>query len=325
MRHPIVAFAVLSGLLTAPQPGSAEVSRWRMGGPNGLDWGDWARVNTMMDVEASPGSIQPFELHPEENLLRRLGPWARWRKPRNPLWRAGEPRIWRHLGTRAGTVAWEPRLLLDGDPFTGFAAKSYRAVYVSLEYYTLDLGAPAPVERFRTIPKEGVDELSGEPYRPGFAQRNFAVSGGTERELSTVDNETDYTQLPVLLAYVENNVHFEAEVRFPLQYLRVVRYRAFHDLGEAVFADMRRQEPPKQARYGLGELELYGRGFVPKATWESRVIDFGEMSNVGQVHFGLSHWRREADDYVPDGGAKVDTRIQLKSGLDDTPHRLLHL
>ena len=319
MRHPIVAFAVLGGFLSAPQPVAPEISRWRMGGANGHDWGDWARVNTMIDVETSPGSIQPFELHPEENLLLRLGPWARWRNPRNPLWRAGEPRIWRWLGTRAGTVDWEPRLLLDGDPFTGFAAKSYRAVYVSLEYYTLDLGAPAPVERFRTIPKEGVDELSGEPYRPGFAQRNFAVSGGDESDLSSVDNEIAYAPLPALLAYVENNVHFEAEVRFPLQYLRLIRYRAFHDLGEDVFADMARQEPPKQARYGLGELELYGRGFVPKATWESRVIDLGEMSNVGQVHFGLSRWRREEDDYVPDREARVDARIELKSGLDDTP------
>ena len=317
MKHAIIPLTLFWGLLSAHSV-AAEVSRWRFGGDDGHDWGDWTRVNTMMDVETAPGAIQPFELHPEENLLLRLGPWARWREPRDPSWRPGMPRIWRRTAPEQNSIDWDPRVLLDGDPYTGFAVKDYWASFMFWEYYTLDLGASAPVERFRFLPKEGVDELSGEPFRPGFAQRNYEQTGGLDSHLPSVNKEVgDYVPLPIPLAHVENNFEFEAEVRFPLQYLRLRRHRPLNDDLSTSCATPGGC-PPSQPKYGTSELELYGRGFVPEATWESDVIDLGEVENLGPVLFGISRWRREENGYVEAPEARVRARVEVKSGLDST-------
>ena len=324
-KRAIVTLAVLMG---APFPTTAEVNRWQLGGEGGHDWGDWAHINTFVDAEASPGSIQPFELHPEENILPKLGPWARWRRPRDPLWRPGMPRIWRFHQDIATAFDWDPRLLLDGDPLTGMAARNYGTQRVCWEYYTLDLGTAVPLERYVFYPKEGVDELTNEPYRPGFALRNFEVSAGHEAELSAVVNENAYAPLSVLIAQVENNFEFEAEVRFPLQYFRLFRHRPHSDGGRfapdcASWPNVSRIKPPhlprQQPRYGLGELELYGRGFVPEATWESRVVDLEEVSNVGPVHFGVSGWGKEGDEFAKAATAPIVALVEIKTGLDDTP------
>ena len=323
-KRAIIALAVLMGV---PLP-TAAANRWQLGGKQGHDWGDWTLVNTMVDIEASPGSIQPFELHPEENILPMLGPWARWRHPRDPLWRPGMPRIWRFHQDIATAFDWDPRLLLDGDAYTGMAARNYGTQRVCWEYYTLDLGTAVPLERYVFYPKEGVDELTGEPYRPGFALRNFEVSAGHETELSTVVNQNAYAPLSVLIAQVENNFEFEAEVRFPLQYFRLFRHRPHSDGGRfapdcASWPNVSRIKPPhlprQQPRYGLGELELYGRGFVPQATWESRVVDLEDVSNVGPVHFGVSGWGKEGDEYAEAATAPIGALVEIKTGLDDTP------
>ena len=311
---------IVLGLLSAPYQVSAEVSRWRFGGEGGRDWGDWARINTFVDVESSPGSIQPWELDPEENFLPRIGPWARWRNPRDPLWRPGMPRIWRGYLDNAQALEWEPRLVLDGDPHTGMAVRNYRPLYLSWEYYTIDLGTEVPLERFYFTPRWGADELTGEPYRPSFAQQHFETSAGHADELAAATTEFDYAPLSTLIDHVENNFEFEVEIKFPLQYYRLFRHKAINDTG-VMFrrVDWGSSSIPHQERYGLGELQLFGRGFVPEVTWESQVVDLGELSNLGQVHFAISRWRREEDRYVEAPQAPVGARVELKTGLDDSP------
>lgn len=117
MQNAIILLAVLRGLLS-PQVASAEVTRWRFGGEGGLNRGDWAGVNIMMDVDASPGSIQPFELDPDENLLTRPGPWALARAQGTPVatrhaphlaadrTRAPDPRLGPPPGPGRGSVNW---------------------------------------------------------------------------------------------------------------------------------------------------------------------------------------------------------------------------
>ena len=326
MRATIAALATVCGLLSTSRTASADVNRLQFGGASGQSWDDLARVNAVMDVEIVPGSIQPFELHPEENILRRLGPWARYRNPRDPLWRPGNPRIWRFHFDNANALDWDPLLLLDADPATGMAATNYQTLFLAWEYYTLDFGADLPLERFVFIPKEGSDVLSGEPYNPGFAQRNFETSAGFEEELGAAVKANTYNPLSVWLAQVFNNFNFRVEIRFPLQNFRLLRHRAYHDegrfdndSGSPAHYRVWPALPYFQPKYGLGELELYGRGFVPKATWESVVVDLGEMSNVGQVQFGLSRWRKEGDEYVEAPDSPAGPRVEVKTGLDDTP------
>ena len=320
MRNQIIMLAIFGGLLSTSESATGQVKRLRFGGEGGLEWGEVARINTFMDVDTTPGSIQPWELDPNENILPKLDNWARWPTPRDPLWRPGQPRIWRWHRDVASALDWDPRLLVDGDPATGMAARRYHPHYLAVEYYTIDLGTEVPLERFSFTPKAGTDELTGEPFSPGYALRNFEISAGKEADLTAIAAETDFIPLSLstLLTRVEGNFEFRYEIEFPLQNFRLFRHRAMNDqLTSTAVHDQR--ATPYQEKYGLGELELYGRGFVPKVRWESQVVDLGEVSNIGDVLFGLSRWRKEGEEYVHVPDLPVGASVEVKTGLDETP------
>ena len=301
--------ATLFGLLVTVEPTIAEVNRLVLGGDGNESWSAWTDVNVMVDTVAFPGSIQPFELDPDENFLTRLGPWGRWLEPRDPSWRPGNPRIWHGNIPRHLTLDWDPRILVDNDRTTGKILKLYWIN--ATEYFTLDLGVPVPAERFHFYPPDGFDELSGEPFRPAYAMRNYSFSVGNEVAPVNREAGTGFRSLEIPIAQVENNFDYDIEIDFPLQYLRLFRFRPMStDLNAS---------RPQIARYGLGEMELYGRGFVPEATWESIPVDLGQMVNVGRVHFSLSRWRRDGDRLVRAPDAAATAKVELKSGLDETP------
>ena len=319
--------------LLGTQEASAEVSQFQFGGGGGQAWADWTETSIVADVEAAPGSVQPLELDPDVNILSVIGPWERWKKPRAVWWRPGLPRLWRGRTDGAVDMAidWNPLVLMDEDPTTGFAVgggtfMAYKHIH---EFYTLDFGAQLPVERWRFYADpNGVDAQTGEPFSPRYALLNFEITGGRdEADLAKLLAEpvslgfTSYDPLDILLARVENNFEFFTEVRFPLQYLRLIRHRPLaEDLdcgtrplgGERTCFDW-------VSTYGIAEFELYGRGLVPKASWESLAIDMGEIVNVGPVQFGISQWRLQGEDLVEAPDAPVRARIELKTGLDDTP------
>ena len=325
-------------LLESTDQGAAQLGRWQVGGDQGQAWSDWTGLSIMMDSEAFPGSIQPWEIKPDENILTRLGPWERWQEPREFWWRPGLPRIWRgNVVFHKIGADWNPLLLLDGDASTGNAFQLYTNPMWK-EFYTIDLGTEVPVERFRFYPPDGIDELTGEPFRPGFAQRNWELSASNDaaalmREASANDftfsgltstNRDRYRPLDILLARVENNFAWDAQAEFELRDLRVIRWRPKSDDPSRL-----NQEPSCCCivlpdcglieKYGISELELYGRGIVKNVTWESKVVDLGQLVNVGQVHFGFSRWRRDGDDYIEAPDALVGARVDVKTGLDDSP------
>ena len=329
-------FAILIAmcqLLALAGQSNAEVNRWSLGGERNESWYDWTTVNVMVDTVAAPGSMQPFELDPEENFLTRLGPWGRWLEPRDLDWRPGNPRIWHGNIPRHLTRDWDPRILVDDDRNSGKILKLY---WINpTEYFTIDLGVPVPIEQFRFYPPDGFDfyppdgfdfyppdgfdfyppdgfdELSGEPFRPSYALRNYHFSVGNDVAAANRETSTNFTSLSTPIAQIENNFDYGIIVDFPLQYLRLFRFRPMS-------TDLNASRPQIQ-RYGLGEMELYGRGFVPEATWESRPIDMGRMVNVGRVQFFMSRWRREGDESVPAPQASATVEVQLKSGIDETP------
>ena len=304
-------------------------------GEGGESWSDFTRLKQLVDFDSAPGAIQPLELRPDENILPKLSPWARWQTPRDPLFRLGQPRMWRGNVPESHIASdIDPLILVDGDPTTGMAIRDFWIPFWK-EFYTLDLGAPVPVERFRFYPPEGVDAVTREPYRPSYAQRNYEVTatndaarlaaevvsiGATFSVLTGALRRFDtYFPLDVLLARVENNFAFEVDVEFPLQYLRFIRYRPQPDDPTAPIVRNCVPSCPQVDKFGLAELELYGRGIVPEAMWESLPVDLGEVVNVGQVHFGLSFWRRDGDQLVEAPEAPASGKIEIKIGLDDTP------
>ena len=178
MKRGMYALTVIGALGTAPEA-PAQIDQFQLGGGGGQAWADWAEASIVADVDAVPGSVQPLELKPDVNVLPLIAPWARWKTPRAPWWRPGLPRLWRgkYDGAVDLAIDWDPRILLDGDPSTGFGTRGpHMAYYFVNEFYTLDFGAPLPLERFRFYADpDGVDD--GEPFFPRWALPNFEITG----------------------------------------------------------------------------------------------------------------------------------------------------
>ena len=317
MKSVLFTTAVL-GVLLWMQMAGAEVGQWRLGGPEGLDWEEQTLLNLMVDPTTVPGAIQPLELRPEVNVVTQLHHWTRYREPIDIHYRGGMPRVWRAIGniSRPGHIA-NPVDFIDGDLNTFFAQRDYlvsgaEGGYLG-EFYTLDMGLQIPAERFVLVPPEGKDPFFQEPYRPNYAFKQYELTASNDQVLveTQLPNPVGYYQpLDILLASVDQNFDAVIEVQFPLQYLRFFRIQLPPD----VYAPS-----VIYSRYALAELEVYGRGFVPRAQWQSQVIDLQQIVNVGQVRFGASRWRRQDDQLVPAPEAPAGVKVQIKTGLDDTP------
>ncbi len=296
MRHAFALALMLSGLSVR----SWAVDEFRLGGIE--PWAAWTGRQRMMDDTTDPSALQPRELKPGENLLPQLGPWYRWRSPGESTYRLGDVRIWRginYLRPRA-----EPRDFVDGDLATFFSAHSY---YDPNEFYTLDLGVPVPVDRFAFYPPEGRDALTQEPYRPNFAFAKYELSGSRDPVGVAKEEGTHYRPLDIALASVDLNTEAVVHIEFPLQYLRFLRIYFFPDDGRFY------------TKFALAELEVFGRGFPPRAAWTSQVIDLGQEVNLGRVRFGASKWRRTGDQIAAAPDAPTAAQVEIKTGLDPTP------
>ncbi|MBT5325540.1 MAG: hypothetical protein HOL51_05385 [Gemmatimonadetes bacterium] len=302
MRHALAIALVCMGGWSR---GAQAVEEFRLGGEE--SWNAWTGQNKMMDDFTDPSALQPRELQPDENLLPQLGSWYRWKSPPATQYRPGNPRIWRginYLRPRA-----EPRDYIDGDINTFTVTRDLSPA--DQEFYTIDVGTQVPLERFVFYPPEGNDPVRQEPYRPNFAFEKFELSGSNdERRVAEESNSSgsSYHPLDIILASRNLNVEALVELHFPLQYLRFLRIRFFPD--KARFS-----------KFALAEMEVYGRGFAPEATWESKVMDLGQVVNLGRVSFVASRWRREGEELVPSPSAPVVAAVQIKTGLDDTPIR----
>ena len=220
MRHAFALALMLSGLSAR----SWAVDEFRLGGTE--PWATWTGQLRMIDDATDPSVLQPRELKPGENLLPQLGPWYRWRSPGESTYRLGDARIWRginYLRPRA-----EPRDFVDGDLTTFFAAQTYSE---SNEFYTIDLGVPAPVDRFAFYPPEGRDALTQEPYRPNFAFAKYELSGSLDPAGVAKEEGTHYRPLDILLSSIDLNTEAVVHIEFPLQYLRFLRIYFFPDNG----------------------------------------------------------------------------------------------
>lgn len=300
-------FLALAGACWSFGPASGEV--WRLGGQGGHPWADWASLAVMVDDSTSPGAIQPVELHPDENFTQRVAPWYLDKFPVDPDYRPGYARIWRGVNY---TVSFRGFSLnyIDGDPTTYTVYIDWGGWRLQNEFDTLDFGVPIPLDRFVFYPPEGTESATGEPFRPNFILKKFELSGSNDAVAIQQEQGEDYHPLEVMLAQVDNNFAAVTEVRFPLQYLRFLRFKAF---GEGTG----NQEILK--RMANAEMEVYGRGFAPQVTYESKAVDLGQDFNVGRVVFGVSRWRREEGELVPAPDARASASAEIKTGRDDTP------
>ena len=295
---------------------AAETISWRLGGQTGENWEEQTALNLMADATSAPGSLQPLELDPEVNVVPLLGPWVRQRQPADLFYRTGMPRIWFGVGDvpRVG-YGTEPQLFVDGDLQTFFADTDFVGGGYGAwgEYYTLDLGLKVPAERFVLVPPEGNDPFDQEPYRPNYLFEKYELTASNRpaavnAQVPLGGGPLYYIPLDIPLAGTLQNFDPVIDIPFPLQYLQIFRMQLIRDEGSPAFA-----------RFAIAELEVYGRGFVPEARWESVVVDLEQVVNIGQVSFAISRWRRQGDQLVPAPQAPASATVAVKTGLDDTP------
>lgn len=323
MRRMSLVPTALLVLLGPVAEAAAELSTWRLGGQAGDDWQERTALNLMVDAASAPGSLQPMELGPETNVVPRLGPWVRQRDSAEPFYRTGMPRIWYGVGDLPqvghGT---EPLDFVDGDLESYYAGTNYRGGGPGGgwgEYYTLDLGLKVPAERFVLVPPEGVDPLNQEPFRPNYTFKAYELTASNEpaavnAQVPMGGLEQYYIPLDIPLASSSQNFDPVIDISFPLQYLQIFRMRPVPDVGYEGQANQAYFD-----HFAIAELEVYGRGFVPEARWESVVVDLEQVVNIGQVFFDVSKWCREGGELVPAPQASVGATIAVKTGLDDTP------
>ncbi|MCY3790910.1 MAG: hypothetical protein OXH63_19215 [Gemmatimonadetes bacterium] len=284
----ILAFAVLCGIAGFCSHGAAQENWWQLGGEGGVSWTEVADFSLMTDDSTAAGALQPFELKPDENLLPQLGPWQPFRFTFDPVYHPGHPRLWlghgnfllksrdENLGNYG--ILYQPNLLVfvDGDPATyverrdEVADPRSRPPSGSSFYYTIDMGAQVPVERFVFYPPEGVSSDSDQPFRPNYVLKSFSL---TARQDEGGIMEEEMAQgfrwrgagfccpLENQLAYREANRDSVTEVRFPLQNLRYLRLLEVPD-------GLTLDGQPIVVQSAYAEMEVYGRGFAPTATWE---------------------------------------------------------
>lgn len=301
---------------------AAELTTWRLGGQAGDDWQERTALNLMVDVAAAPGSLQPLELDPETNVVLQVGPWVRHRQPSDLEYRIGMPRIWYGVGDLIqvghGT---EPLDFVDGDLESFYADSKFSGGGPGGawgEFYTLDLGLRVPADRFVLVPPEGVDPFNQEPYRPNYTFDEYELTASADPAAVNAQVPGEgcgregcrdsgyYIPLDVPLASSSQNFDPVIDISFPLQYLQIFRMRPI-------------PEGRRFDRFAIAELEVYGRGFVPEARWESVVVDLEQVVNIGQVSFAVSRWRRQGDQLVAAPEAPAAATVAVKTGQDSMP------
>ena len=65
--------------------------------------------------------------------------------------------------------------------------------------------------------------------------------------------------------------------------------------------------------FNLAEFEVYGEGFVPVSSYVSQLHSFGRPVNFGRLMVRAERLNRGA------AGDTAIVRLQLRSGMDDTP------
>ena len=339
MRHcqtfrALAAAAICLHLTLGAAGGQVDV--WQFGGDGGSAWGDFTRLNVLADDFSDPRRLQPRELDPEVNLLPQLSPWHGLKQPIEFGYMEGQPRIWRGVNYRKARLFF-PLDFIDGDVETYVVNRD--SPWIWWEYYTIDVGAPIPAERFRFYPPDGIDHITDQPYRPGYTPQHFELTASNNAEAIAREGEDfgtperptgvseihdvapsldDYRPLETLL--FESEQYFSPDgivnLTFPLGFYRFFRLRSF-PTEENCFEGW--TERSCFETIGFAEMEIYGRGFVPEATWLSTVVDLGESVNFGRVVFSGTRLRRENGGLVPAPEAPAVVEVEVRVGDDDTP------
>ncbi len=263
---------------------------WVLGGGGGFPWGELVQVRAQIDDQSSPGAIQIRGFTPDENIITTLS-WA-YGKP-NDLVSEGNAVLWDNTAAR-NSISLS---IVDGDATTS-TADLFKTAGVDQDGRTffLDMGSRVPADSLVFFPRQEGTYANGKPFSEDYVRKHrISVSDG----LTYVNEQPLFT----LLRDVPVNPNSVFTMKFPQQFIRFIQLRV-----------------GSRSPFEIAEFELYGNGFVPRATYRSQVIDLGEVSNYGTIS-----WSQRALELVdgalielPDLG-QTSVAVRMKTGQDDSP------
>ena len=178
--------------------------------------------------------------------------------------------------------------MIDGDPNTVFDGSKARQVGGRMD---LDLGSIfGGVERIRFFPSPTLSDK----YLKGYEV--YINDGSAEMQVGGVLQWE-------LVEKTEKNADSTVQVRIPSQYVRHIRI---------VFTT--------PLPWEIAELEVYSRGFVPRANFNSKIIDLGELAN-----FGLLQWSADLTKAAISEPDRASVRIFTRTGATPDPFKYYQL
>ena len=235
-----------------------------------IDWSA-SQLQDGLDLDSLPaGSLQPNYFDEDEDIAAALlsrGGWVR-------------VRLFANQNQLIGQV------LVDGDPTTGLtwpavAPESFQAgaSRTLSEQLTFDLGGRFLIREARFRP------LAENPEH--FLER--LSIGSLDQKLVNIGNRM--SNFPTVAEVKENTEPEVSVILDPPISTRTVQLLIFRDT-------------PKEI--GLADFELYGGGFLARASYESEVVDLGGLASWGEIRWS--------------GRQDTDARVDIRTRTGTDPH-----
>ena len=250
------------------------------GSGGGLSWEEAAGSAPVIDFAARPGWVQPRNVAENTNIS--LETYARGGQVTSPN---------AHTVLRLNRVALGDTLknIFDGNHQTAFEVKNVAATGILL---VIDLGARFGVNHIRFFPRSSFPD----DFMKGYVLSiNDGLFGAEIIEASSIKlpDKTLFSQI----AQDGSNTRATIDVRFPLQYVRYIRL-----------------ESTQRFNWEIDELEIFGRGFVPEATYLSQVFDFDQAALWGRLS-----WADEQQGLPEKSRFAISTRSGSSLSPTDEP------
>ena len=225
------------------------------GESRGLGWEEAAGSAPVIDFTARPGWILPGNVAPNTNIaLETYGRGGRVTSPNaHTVLRLNREDLGELLQN-----------IVDGDNQTAFEVKNVAAIGILL---VIDLGARFGVNHIRFFPRPSFRD----DFLKGYALSiNDGVFGADliASSFAKLPDQSLFSQI----AQDGGNKRDTVNVRFPLQYVRYIRL-----------------ESTQRFNWEIDELEIFGRGFVPEASYVSEIFDFDQPAIWGRLSWAAEH------------------------------------